>query len=388
LLGWILNGLGRTITGVGDTATKIIRVTKGDETQREEGRQALESNVHDEQMAVLASHAAEFAGRPPKTKWDSFVDGLSRLPRPLITLWIVGMFFWPFFDLDSFIGYMVSMDFVPEEIWTLFLAVIAFWFGSRIVSEDIRKPRLTPEQREKALEIIREREKAIIEARTPLVVTTPPTRKPPAPAWALEEKEKALEKPAPKLPDVVVEPALPPPPGKRPEAIDAMISALIKKEGTKYVNDPADSGGPTKYGITWRTLSAWRGTPCWEEEVKALTRTEAEEIYRKEYYFGPSIDTLPEAIQSHCLDISCNSGPQTAIMLLQETLNTFGAGIRVDGIVGQATRAAIEKYDLKEVNNSLVDRRKAYYHSLVASKPKNKKWINGWLKRAESFRMS
>ena len=37
--------------------------------------------------------------------------------------------------------------------------------------------------------------------------------------------------------------------------IDAMITDVIRREGG-YVNHPADKGGPTKYGITHKTLTA------------------------------------------------------------------------------------------------------------------------------------
>ena len=38
---------------------------------------------------------------------------------------------------------------------------------------------------------------------------------------------------------------------------DRIIDGLIVAEGG-YVDHPADRGGPTKYGITRKTLAAWR----------------------------------------------------------------------------------------------------------------------------------
>lgn len=39
------------------------------------------------------------------------------------------------------------------------------------------------------------------------------------------------------------------------KTIDDIISDIIRAEGTAYTNDPRDSGGPTKYGITQAALA-------------------------------------------------------------------------------------------------------------------------------------
>ena len=37
---------------------------------------------------------------------------------------------------------------------------------------------------------------------------------------------------------------------------DDIIDGIIRREGSTYTNDPADPGGPTKYGITLATHHA------------------------------------------------------------------------------------------------------------------------------------
>ncbi|RMF69946.1 MAG: hypothetical protein D6740_08910, partial [Alphaproteobacteria bacterium] len=44
------------------------------------------------------------------------------------------------------------------------------------------------------------------------------------------------------------------------EAPTRLLDRLIAREGG-FVAHAADRGGPTKYGITLATLSAWRGRP-------------------------------------------------------------------------------------------------------------------------------
>ncbi len=343
--------IGRVIAssaeGIGNAVSNVVGTIWGNKSEKD-------AAIHEEQMAVLAQFAAEFAGRPPKTRWDSFVDGLNRLPRPLITFGIVGIFIWAFYDPIDFVEYMAAMEVVPDELWLMWLSIVAFWFGGRFVSQDLRKPKVTQEQLSRATEFMARRQERIHgdEAAAPAEVT-----------------RETL-----------------PAPATRPTgaSIDSMIDALIKREGG-YVNHPADRGGPTNYGITRQTLAAWRGRPVTSDEVKSLTRAEAAEIYRASYYFGPSIDTLPAAIQAHVFDIAVNCGPRTSIKLLQRALNCLGACLKEDGLLGPATRAAVAAYAASNINRELVGVRLRFYDDIVANDPRQRVFLDGWRKRANVF---
>lgn len=383
MLGWLLRGIGGAAKGVGDAVTQVVRVRKGDEVQREAGRQASEEHVHDEQIAVLSQFAAEVATRKTATWWDAFVDGINRLPRPLFVLWVLSLFIWPWWDTRSFVAYMDAMSIVPETIWSIVLVLIGFYFGGRVLSQDIRKPAMTPAQKEKALEIIKEREQVILESRTPLVVEVAPTRKPPYPPWAeLPSSRPPDALPVPTFPAPVVEPE----PGKRLPEVDKMIEDILRTEGG-FVNDPSDSGGATNLGITIAVLSAWRETACSVEDVRTLTKEEAADIYRTEYFLAPSIDTLPAGLQLHVMDCGVNCGPRTGIKMLQRALIKLGAVLREDGVVGPATRHACQQYPEADIHNALVDVRVRFYERLAADRPKDQKFLAGWKKRANSFRV-
>lgn len=115
------------------------------------------------------------------------------------------------------------------------------------------------------------------------------------------------------------------------------VSVVLQQEGWGiYTNTPGDSGGPTKYGITLATLSAWRGQPCVASDVMSLTEAEALSIYRTNIWHAVAGDQLPPGVNLMVFDCAVNQGPGHAAMWLQRA-----AGVMADGIVGPATLAAV-----------------------------------------------
>lgn len=107
-----------------------------------------------------------------------------------------------------------------------------------------------------------------------------------------------------------------------------------------YSNRSTDSGGPTKFGITHKTLAAHLGVPSvTAERVKALTLTEAEAIYRKSYWQQSGGDVLPKGLDYAAFDFGVNSGPHRAVKALQKVVGT-----KADGWIGEATLGAVAEY--------------------------------------------
>jgi len=123
------------------------------------------------------------------------------------------------------------------------------------------------------------------------------------------------------------------------ETLPTALSLMFGHEGG-YVNAKTDRGGPTKYGITHRTLAAHRGVPSvTPAQVKALTLKEAEEIYRRSYWTQSGGDLLPAGLDYAAFDFGVNSGPARAVKSLQKVV-----GVTQDGIVGGQTVAAVGRY--------------------------------------------
>ncbi|MEM1101956.1 MAG: holin family protein [Pseudomonadota bacterium] len=82
------------------------------------------------QMASLAQFAAEFA-HPRRARFDVFIDGLNRLPRPAMALGTIGLFVAAMVDPAWFAARMAGLAHVPEPLWWLLGAIVSFYFGAR-----------------------------------------------------------------------------------------------------------------------------------------------------------------------------------------------------------------------------------------------------------------
>ena len=80
--------------------------------------------------ASLAQFAAEFS-QPKLGLFDRFIDGLNRLPRPMLALGTLGLFVSAMVDPVWFSQRMQGIALVPEPLWWLMGAIVSFYFGAR-----------------------------------------------------------------------------------------------------------------------------------------------------------------------------------------------------------------------------------------------------------------
>lgn len=67
------------------------------------------------------------------------------------------------------------------------------------------------------------------------------------------------------------------------DALEFAFNYVFANEGG-YTNNPNDSGGPTKFGITIKTLCEWHGCQQSSKDVQALDIETAKKIYEKNYW--------------------------------------------------------------------------------------------------------
>lgn len=134
---------------------------------------------------------------------------------------------------------------------------------------------------------------------------------------------------------------------------------VLASEGG-YADHPSDPGGATNMGITHRTLAAWRKVGAVsKDEVRALGRAEAIQIYETQYWRTSGADRLPVGVDYAVFDYAVNSGPQRAVKDLQRVL-----GVAADGIVGLRTLEAAKEVSPEEIIKALCKRRREYVRGL------------------------
>ena len=173
-----------------------------------------------------------------------------------------------------------------------------------------------------------------------------------------------------------------------------IINEIIKSEGgSKYTNDPKDSGGPTKYGVTGPPLGLYRklGRSATAAEVKSMTKAEAVQIYYKQYILRPNYDEfVNEHLQEAVVDFGVNAGPSRATKLLQRMVNDIEGSkvLKVDGMLGHHSLDLINKWSNEYPAlflSSFGYLRIKFYIDITNKKPKNKRFIKGWCSRANRY---
>lgn len=181
-------------------------------------------------------------------------------------------------------------------------------------------------------------------------------------------------------------------------SVQQIAEEIVAREGG-YVNDPDDPGGATNYGVTIGTLRRL-GLDLTHDgavtiaDVQALTRTQAAEIFVRNFYQEPRIADLPAALQPSVFDMYVNAGGN-AVRILQRLLNDMGFGVTVDGAIGpQTIRQAQAAFDAapEHFADAYGIARRAYYYALGDARPASRKFAKrrdggkgGWITRAEEF---
>lgn len=164
----------------------------------------------------------------------------------------------------------------------------------------------------------------------------------------------------------------------------AMDRVFLHEGG--YVDDPSDKGGATKYGISLRFYKAEIDENATKETIKNLKPYEAEEIYYKHFWVRYSYGFLPYEIGIKMFDMAVNMGGRRAGKLLQKAVNQLleqSMKVKVDGIVGNKTRSAINCVLVDQLLECLREEQRKFYKAIVRKDPSQRRFLNGWLKRAD-----
>ena len=95
-----------------------------------ENREAASLRAAALRTAALEQFAREFAIER-KGGFDRFMDGLNRVPRPLMAFGAIGLCVSAMVDPIWFASRMQGVALVPEPLWWLMGAIVSFYFGAR-----------------------------------------------------------------------------------------------------------------------------------------------------------------------------------------------------------------------------------------------------------------
>jgi len=159
-----------------------------------------------------------------------------------------------------------------------------------------------------------------------------------------------------------------------PEAFQKAVARVLADEGG-YVNNPADPGGETNFGISKRSYP--------DLDIKSLTRDRAIDIYFRDWWTKYGFDRLTPEIGAKLFDLAVNEDDQHAVRTLQRALRACGVVVDEDGNLGPKTVAAANS--VANTESLLVGIRceaASYYRLLAALHHRDEVFLKGWLNRA------
>jgi lysozyme family protein len=169
----------------------------------------------------------------------------------------------------------------------------------------------------------------------------------------------------------------------------------MKAEGIIFTVTQFDLGGPTKFGVAWKTFVTAcqqaiakdcdknRDKKLTPSDLALTTQTDAKVIYNKMYWeknYGHLITNqgIAELIVDQA--INCGNGRGNRhIKAIQKFVN-----VRQDGKLGAKTVEAINKADAKKLYSKIFKYRTNFYKAI--GKGSQRKFLKGWLNRINNLK--
>jgi lysozyme family protein len=189
------------------------------------------------------------------------------------------------------------------------------------------------------------------------------------------------------------------------------VTDLLKTEGG-FVDDKSDRGGTTKYGISLRFLVSEGKIDLDEDgradfdldgdgdidgfDIRLLTRGDAKFLYHHCFWKRMDCDNLPRPVGEMMFDQGVNAGIGSARRLLQLAINrclTRAASappqLKVDGAIGKRTLDAMNwvlrwgSLGMPALTDAFRVEVRLRYRAIAERDPSQKKYLKGWLARAD-----
>lgn len=172
-------------------------------------------------------------------------------------------------------------------------------------------------------------------------------------------------------------------------ASQEIISRIFLREGGEtFTNNPADAGGPTKWGITQATLAQWRGRPVSAQDVRDLGEPEARDITYELFLRRPGFTRINDLeLRDALVDFTYLFGLDDSVPSLQRLV-----GASPDGVLGPKTALAANAREPRGLINGLAAERIRLHVRRVVGDLKAQGhfsgqviFLAGWANRALGF---
>ncbi len=166
--------------------------------------------------------------------------------------------------------------------------------------------------------------------------------------------------------------------------IEPLAKFILSFEGG-YVNDPKDRGGATNKGVT---IATWKAQGYDKDgdgdidvaDLKKITDADATAIMKRNYWNRWKADEIKsQSVANMLVDWVWSSGKH-GIVIPQKLL-----GVTADGIVGNKTLAALNAAAPEDLFNRLKERRLQFVKGIVSSKPSQRRFLKGWMRRLNAI---
>lgn len=171
--------------------------------------------------------------------------------------------------------------------------------------------------------------------------------------------------------------------GAKAPDIDAVPVIIFESARLKgWSDDPRDAGGATMCGVTLNTLRAWcarhRLPVPTKDILRNITFMNWKSVVRDLFWSLCRADEIVSPQLAYIIvDWVWASGP-SVIRKVQRIL-----GVNPDGIIGPRTLKAINEADQERLFLDIRNERIAFIDSICRSRPQNKVFRKGWLRRLD-----
>ncbi len=158
------------------------------------------------------------------------------------------------------------------------------------------------------------------------------------------------------------------------------VDKLLKLEGG-FVDNPADNGGATNYGISLRFLKSIQPTAT-VNDIKTLNLLTAMNLYKKYFWDAYKIGQInDQGVAEKVFDMFVNMNPKSAALIVQKSINfLFYGKLTEDCIIGEKTIQAINN-EVPGLLLQIIRLNCVRHYVSIADKDKSQRqFFFGWVK--------